>query len=203
MLNIIVKTLKCAVFSYQTLHFVYFVGYSSDSMTNDVVRQKRNELFSQEKARQLALVSRLEKIEVRHVGPPEDCVLLMNKGLSTPFNCAMRECVTELYAFCFVILCICMMNWINCVRYAIVLLICGSVWWQTFRSWWWRDQFWHWWMVSHGTCTNHLLMTVSCDSFISKMMTRHSVTRLIHFYMFILFCTVWIVINYVVIVLPS
>ena len=60
-------------------------------MRNDIVRQKRNELFGQEKARQLSLISRVEKIEVRHVGPPEDCVLLMNKGLSTPFNCAMRE----------------------------------------------------------------------------------------------------------------
>lgn len=77
------------------------IGYSSAALTNDAVRQKRNELFGQEKARQLALISRVEKIEVRHVGPPEDCMLSMNKGLSTPFNCAMRECVTELYfLFC-------------------------------------------------------------------------------------------------------
>jgi len=68
-------------------------GYSSGAVTNEMVRQKRNELFSEEKARQLSLISRVEKIEVRHVGPPEDCVLLMNKGLSTPFNCAMRECL--------------------------------------------------------------------------------------------------------------
>ena len=68
-------------------------GYSSGAVTNETVRQKRNELFSEEKARQLSLISRVEKIEVRHVGPPEDCVLLMNKGLSTPFNCAMRECL--------------------------------------------------------------------------------------------------------------
>lgn len=64
--------------------------YSSGAVTNDVVRQKRNELFSQEKDRQLSLISRVEKIEVQHVGPPEDCILLMNKGLSTPFNCAMH-----------------------------------------------------------------------------------------------------------------
>jgi len=69
----------------------YFAGYSSGAVTNEMVRQKRNKLFSEEKARQLSLISRVEKIEVRHVGPPEDCVLLMNKGLSTPFNCAMRE----------------------------------------------------------------------------------------------------------------
>lgn len=72
--------------------FVECAGYASGTVTNEMVRQKRNELFSEEKARQLSLISRVEKIEVRHVGPPEDCVLLMNKGLSTPFNCAMREC---------------------------------------------------------------------------------------------------------------
>lgn len=64
--------------------------YTSGAMTNEMVCLKRNELFSQEKARQLSLISRVEKIEVRHVGPPEECVLLMNKGLSTPFNCAMH-----------------------------------------------------------------------------------------------------------------
>jgi len=68
-----------------------YEGYSSAGVTNEMVRQKRNEVYGQEKARQLSLISRIEKIEVRHVGPPEDCVLLMNKGLSTPFNCAMRK----------------------------------------------------------------------------------------------------------------
>jgi large subunit ribosomal protein L39 len=64
--------------------------YSSHSITNAIARQKRCNVFGQEKARQLSLISRIEKIEVHHVGPPEDCVLLMNKGLSTPFNCAMH-----------------------------------------------------------------------------------------------------------------
>jgi large subunit ribosomal protein L39 len=60
-------------------------------LTNAEVNKKRNELFAQEKARQLALITRVEKIEVHHIGPPEDCRLLMNKSLSTPFNCAMRK----------------------------------------------------------------------------------------------------------------
>lgn len=59
-------------------------------LTNAEVSKKRNELFGREKARQAALVSRVEKIQVEHKGPPEDCVLLMNKSLSTPFNCAMH-----------------------------------------------------------------------------------------------------------------
>lgn len=60
------------------------------SLTNSEVTKKRNELFSEEKARQIANISRLEKIQVQHIGPPEECTLLMNKGLSTPFNCAMH-----------------------------------------------------------------------------------------------------------------
>ena len=54
-------------------------------------RQRRNELFEKEKARQRALITRIEKIKVDHYGVPEECTLLMNKGLSTPFNCAMRK----------------------------------------------------------------------------------------------------------------
>ena len=61
-----------------------------------MARSRRNQLFGQEKARQMALVTRVEKIEVQHVGPPENCTLLMNKDLSTPFNCAMRELFVSL-----------------------------------------------------------------------------------------------------------
>jgi len=75
-----------------------FAGYSTNSLTNAVARQKRCVMFEQEKARQLSLVSRIEKIEVHHVGPPENCVLLMNKGLSTPFNCAMRM-LQEMFSY--------------------------------------------------------------------------------------------------------
>ena len=35
-------------------------------------------------------MSRIEKIEVNVLSKPEDCTLLMNKSLSTPFNCAMH-----------------------------------------------------------------------------------------------------------------
>lgn len=65
-------------------------SYSSRKLTNTEVRQKRNELFGREQARQLAHITRVEKIEVEHEGPPENCTLLMNKGLSTPFNVAMH-----------------------------------------------------------------------------------------------------------------
>ena len=48
-------------------------------------------MFDEEKDRQLALVKRVEKIQVQYKGLPENCTLLMNKNLSTPYNCAMRE----------------------------------------------------------------------------------------------------------------
>lgn len=64
---------------------------SARKLTNEEARHKRNEIFNEEKARQLAFITRIEKIQVEHKGPPEDCTLIMNKGLSTPFNCAMRK----------------------------------------------------------------------------------------------------------------
>lgn len=44
-----------------------------------------------EKKRQRDAVGRIEKIEVRYLGLPEDMTLIMNKKLSTPFNCAQRK----------------------------------------------------------------------------------------------------------------
>lgn len=65
--------------------------YSTNvQLSNSDVIRKRTELFQREKERQLALISRIEKIQVEHKGPPENCSLLMNKKLSTPFNCAMH-----------------------------------------------------------------------------------------------------------------
>ncbi|KYO22722.1 large ribosomal subunit protein mL39 [Alligator mississippiensis] len=53
--------------------------------------QMRNELFNKEKERQLALYPRIEKIEVKYVGKSHPGTLfVMNKGLSTPYNCAMH-----------------------------------------------------------------------------------------------------------------
>lgn len=46
-------------------------------------------MFEEEKERQLSLVSRIEKVKVEYEGH-ESCTLLMNKGLSTPYNCAMH-----------------------------------------------------------------------------------------------------------------
>ena len=60
------------------------------------VREKRNALFEAEKQRQLSLLARIEKIEVQYKGQPEDCTLVMNKNLSTPFKCAVRKWISLL-----------------------------------------------------------------------------------------------------------
>ncbi|KAL5290848.1 MRPL39 family protein [Megaselia abdita] len=51
---------------------------------------KRNTLFNEEQNRQKENVGRIEKIEVRYLGLPDDVTLVMNKGISTPFNCAQH-----------------------------------------------------------------------------------------------------------------
>lgn len=48
-------------------------------------------MFTKEKERQQKNIGRIEKIEVQYVGTPEDVTLMMNKGISTPFNCAQRK----------------------------------------------------------------------------------------------------------------
>jgi len=63
---------------------------STKNITNEQIRLKRYELFKQEKERQMSHISRIEKIEVNHLGPHEPATLHMNKYLSTPFNCAMH-----------------------------------------------------------------------------------------------------------------
>nr|CAD7577915.1 unnamed protein product [Timema californicum] len=57
---------------------------------NALSKKRRNDLFSQEKSRQHENVGRVEKIEVHYAGKPEDVTLVMNKDISTPFNCAQH-----------------------------------------------------------------------------------------------------------------
>ncbi|MDK0634188.1 hypothetical protein P5E82_15075, partial [Clostridium perfringens] len=49
---------------------------------------RQNDLFVAERKRQIEKVGRIEKIEVEHIGPNETTVLVMNKNLSTPYDCA-------------------------------------------------------------------------------------------------------------------
>ncbi|XP_075985273.1 mitochondrial ribosomal protein L39 [Anticarsia gemmatalis] len=49
---------------------------------------RRYHLFTLEKKRQIENVGRIEKIEVQYKGVPNDCTLVMNKEISTPYDCA-------------------------------------------------------------------------------------------------------------------
>ncbi|VVC93473.1 39S ribosomal protein L39, mitochondrial isoform X2 [Leptidea sinapis] len=50
--------------------------------------ERRSHLFNLEKKRQLENVGRIEKIEVNYKGVPKDCTLVMNRNISTPYDCA-------------------------------------------------------------------------------------------------------------------
>ncbi|XP_026728613.1 39S ribosomal protein L39, mitochondrial isoform X1 [Trichoplusia ni] len=49
---------------------------------------RRYHLFMLEKKRQYDKVGRIEKIEVQYKGLPNECTLIMNKDISTPYDCA-------------------------------------------------------------------------------------------------------------------
>lgn len=64
------------------------------------IRGKRLSIFEKEYQRQQALVARLEKIEVACQGlNNETTTLVMNKGVSTPYNCAQRKIYQHCCAF--------------------------------------------------------------------------------------------------------
>ena len=54
------------------------------------IRQRRSSLFDDERKKQLNNIARLEKIEVKYVGVPEDAIMIMNRDISTPFNVAQH-----------------------------------------------------------------------------------------------------------------
>jgi len=69
-----------------------------EQMPMEKIRQKRNDLFTKEKERQLKWIARIEKIDVVVYARTADsldgeervCTLAMNKDLSTPYNCALH-----------------------------------------------------------------------------------------------------------------
>jgi len=47
-------------------------------------------LFDEERKKQLNNIARIEKIEVKYVGVPEEAIMIMNRDISTPFNVAQH-----------------------------------------------------------------------------------------------------------------
>jgi hypothetical protein len=67
-------------------------------LSYDEINRKRNEIFDYEQKRQRDSVGRIEKIEVRYLGMPQDETLVMNKNISTPYNCAQRKSLKKNYS---------------------------------------------------------------------------------------------------------
>lgn len=53
--------------------------------------QRQNDIFNFEKNKQKEAVGRIEKIDVQYEGVPENCYFVMNKNISTPYDCAKRK----------------------------------------------------------------------------------------------------------------
>jgi len=75
-----------------------FTGqFSSSSKLNAVLSKadivnKRAVLFDEELKRQRSLIARVEKISVTYQDKEKnETVLIMNNGISTPYNCAQRK----------------------------------------------------------------------------------------------------------------
>ncbi|KAM6314221.1 large ribosomal subunit protein mL39 [Podargus strigoides] len=69
----------------------YIATPTVSRLPSDAVIQMRSELFTKEKERQSSLYPRIEKIEVKYTGKSHPgSVFVMNKALSTPYNCAMH-----------------------------------------------------------------------------------------------------------------
>ncbi|KAF2368321.1 Threonyl/alanyl tRNA synthetase SAD [Trinorchestia longiramus] len=58
------------------------------TLVNSDVTAQRLQLFEQEKERQRRLITDVHKITVQYRDQPEQCTLIMNKNLSTPYDCA-------------------------------------------------------------------------------------------------------------------
>ena len=72
-------------------NFFSFIVLILGCLSYDEIKKKRNELFDYEQKKQRESVGRVEKIEVRYLGIPKDETMIMNKNISTPFNCAQRK----------------------------------------------------------------------------------------------------------------
>ncbi|XP_013116844.2 large ribosomal subunit protein mL39 [Stomoxys calcitrans] len=63
---------------------------SSERNFSNASIERRNTLFTEEQGRQRERVGRIEKIEVRYLGLPQDVTFVMNRDISTPYNCAQH-----------------------------------------------------------------------------------------------------------------
>jgi len=67
-------------------------------------RKRRCHLFDEEKRRQQSELGRIEKIEVKYQAPDEEAIMIMNRNISTPYDCArhVSESVAKMSAIALV-----------------------------------------------------------------------------------------------------
>lgn len=66
-----------------------FKRFPSCQFSSSVVKTQ-NDIFNEEVKRQSNAIGRIEKINVTYKGLPEEAELVMNKHISTPYNCAQH-----------------------------------------------------------------------------------------------------------------
>jgi len=64
--------------------------FVSTKINNQEIINHRARLFDEEQNRQLKEIKRIEKIQVQVNEPGQDCTLIMNKDLSTPYSCSLH-----------------------------------------------------------------------------------------------------------------
>lgn len=68
-----------------------FCLFQPGNLSYEEISRKRNRIFDFEQKKQRENIGRIEKIEVRYLGTPNDATMVMNKNLSTPYNVAQRK----------------------------------------------------------------------------------------------------------------
>lgn len=63
----------------------------ASNLTNQEILNHRARLFNEEQNKQLTEIERTEKIQVNVLEPGQECSLIMNKNLSTPYSCSLRN----------------------------------------------------------------------------------------------------------------
>ncbi|XP_054000905.1 39S ribosomal protein L39, mitochondrial [Hylaeus anthracinus] len=86
---------RCRSFSFDVLRLQasYIQSRYNSTLSKVEAKQRRNFLFDEEKKKYKNSLGRIEKIEVIYQSPVEEIVLVMNKCLSTPADCAKH--ITE------------------------------------------------------------------------------------------------------------
>lgn len=70
---------------------MFTLFYIDNASSRSEIVERQNVLFNLERKRQTEAVGRIEKITVKYEGVPEKLDLIMNKNISTPYDCARRK----------------------------------------------------------------------------------------------------------------